>query len=603
MKHPLLSQEEKTRLLSPEALICRLLACWLTVTAVHLIRYGGFDVLTYPEQFRQGQSWLMFLFLFAGLSLLSWLIPRFSCDPAALLASALACTIAAASRKSDFFFLLPLIFGLFFVFLYFESKNRDVLSAIRLGGRTVIVLSAVMATLCFAVMAVIGVLRYKTFFSPNFDFGIFCNMFYHIKETGLPLVSCERDALMSHFAVHLSPICYLILPIYALFPTPSTLAVCQAALLASGAIPLLLIARRKEFSPGLQLFVVGLYCFFPALSMGTFFDFHENCFLAPLLLWTVFFCLEKKRFPALLTALGVCMVKEDAPVYIFILALFLFLGEKDRLFAAVLGLMSAAYFAGAVFLLDRFGLGIMSGRYDNLIADPADGLLGVFKTAWQNPAYVMMWIFKTNDGGADKVVYLLSLLLPLGFLPLCSRKPSRYLLSAPVLINLITAYPYQYQLRFQYHFGILALLFAGLIQNIKEISRSARRVLCSLAACACLVLYCANVVPVLAANVSRYAENRERYHTMEEVLQTIPQDASVAASSFLVPHLANRHEVYEITYHTAPPYPDYVVIDAGDAGAAQTVANYEFLGYVVCGQRDGLVIVLKNEQNPPEAFD
>ncbi|MBQ0009642.1 MAG: DUF2079 domain-containing protein, partial [Ruminococcus sp.] len=453
---------------------------------------------TYPEQFQNGKSWLFFLFLFAGLSLLSWLLPRFSCDSAALLASALACTIAASLRKSDFFFLLTLIFGLFFVFLYFESKNRVLLASIRISDRAAVILSVSMAVLSFAVMAAIGVLRYKTFSSPNFDFGIFCNMFYHMKETGLPLVSCERDALMSHFAVHLSPICYLLLPIYALFPAPPTLVVCQSALLASGAIPLFLIARRQKLSPGLQLFIVGLYSFFPALSMGTFYDFHENCFLAPLLLWTVFFCLEKKRLPAILTALAACMVKEDAPVYVFLLALFLFFGEKDRLFAAVLGMMAAAYFAGAVFLLDRFGLGIMSGRYDNLIADPADGLLGVFKTAWQNPAYVMTWMFKTNDGGSDKLAYLLSLLLPLGFLPLCSGKPSRYLLSSPILINLITAYPYQYQLRFQYHFGILALLFTGLVQNIKEMSHSVRRVLCSLAACACLTLYCANVVPVLA---------------------------------------------------------------------------------------------------------
>ena len=38
--------------------------------------------------------------------------------------------------------------------------------------------------------------------------------------TGLPDVSCERDVLMSHFAVHISPIYYLLLPFYALFPSP-----------------------------------------------------------------------------------------------------------------------------------------------------------------------------------------------------------------------------------------------------------------------------------------------------------------------------------------------------------------------------------------------
>ncbi|MBQ0011018.1 MAG: hypothetical protein KBS76_07970, partial [Ruminococcus sp.] len=78
MKHSPLSPEERTHLISPDSLICRLLACWMAVTAVHLIRYGGFDLITYPEQFQNGKSWLFFLFLFAGLSLLSWLLPRFS---------------------------------------------------------------------------------------------------------------------------------------------------------------------------------------------------------------------------------------------------------------------------------------------------------------------------------------------------------------------------------------------------------------------------------------------------------------------------------------------------------------------------------------------
>jgi hypothetical protein len=52
-------------------------------------------------------------------------------------------------------------------------------------------------------------LRYLNFFTPNFDFGLFCNMFYNMSEGFVPLVTSERDRLLSHFAVHISPIYYL----------------------------------------------------------------------------------------------------------------------------------------------------------------------------------------------------------------------------------------------------------------------------------------------------------------------------------------------------------------------------------------------------------
>ena len=52
--------------------------------------------------------------------------------------------------------------------------------------------------------------------------------------TGLPVTTCERDRVLSHFAVHVSPIYYLFLPFYALFPSPVTLEVLQALLLAFG---------------------------------------------------------------------------------------------------------------------------------------------------------------------------------------------------------------------------------------------------------------------------------------------------------------------------------------------------------------------------------
>ena len=102
------------------------------------------------------------------------------------------------------------------------------------GTRTLAIFTAVCAVTACTVISVIGCLRYKTFSTPNYDFGLFCNMFHNMKETGLPLVTSERDRLLSHFAVHISPIYYLLLPFYWIFPSPLTLQIGQAVALMLG---------------------------------------------------------------------------------------------------------------------------------------------------------------------------------------------------------------------------------------------------------------------------------------------------------------------------------------------------------------------------------
>ena len=87
--------------------------------------------------------------------------------------------------------------------------------------------------------------RVYSFSTPTFDFGIFCQMFYNMKESGLPMTTVERDGLLSHFAVHVSPIYYLLLPFYALVPTPATLQVLQAAVITSAVIPLWKIGKYQ----------------------------------------------------------------------------------------------------------------------------------------------------------------------------------------------------------------------------------------------------------------------------------------------------------------------------------------------------------------------
>ena len=118
------------------------------------------------------------------------------------------------------------------------------------------------------------ILRYRLNYSSAYDFGIFSQMYYYMDQCLQPLTTCERDGLLSHFAVHLSPIFYLLLPFYKLVPSPETLLLFQALLVVSGVIPLCLLGRNMNLGPGPVLVFGLMYICYPAFMGGCFYDFH-----------------------------------------------------------------------------------------------------------------------------------------------------------------------------------------------------------------------------------------------------------------------------------------------------------------------------------------
>ena len=138
-------------------------------------------------------------------------------------------------------------------------------------GEKVLKLSYIIFSLMF-ILFVGGLtsLRYLSYNAPGFDFGIFTQMFNNMKTSFAPNTTCELDYISSHFAVHISPIYYIILPFYFLFPNPITLQIAQSVILASGLIPIYLLCRKFKL-PNFVAFTIGIcYCFYPALSGGCF---------------------------------------------------------------------------------------------------------------------------------------------------------------------------------------------------------------------------------------------------------------------------------------------------------------------------------------------
>ena len=395
--------------------------------------------------------------------------------------------------------------------------------------------------------------RVYSFSTPTFDFGIFCQMFYNMKESGLPMTTVERDGMLSHFAVHVSPIYYLLLPFYALVPTPATLQVLQAAVITSAVIPLWKIGRHHSLTGAQQTLICAVFLLCPAYSGGTSYVIHENCFLTPLLLW-LFYGIDRKNTAITATAaILTLMIKEDAAVYVAIIALWLIVKtvlqfQKMDIRNLVTGIVMLAISLGWFFLvtgyLAKSGDGVMTYRYSNFMYDGSSSLLTVIKSVILNP---MKAVYECVD--IEKLYFIAMTLLPFLGLPLLTRRYERYILLIPyILVNLMSDYQYQHDIFFQYTFGSTAFLVYLAVVNLADIRINWQRVTVLAAAVIVSVACFYKVGPKAIHYPVQAVRYYDFYQNIRDALSEIPDGASVTATTFYTTYLSQREILYDVRY-------------------------------------------------------
>lgn len=586
--------------------IQRFIASWtLTALIILLNTEGDFTLKTYAKN----TNVFLMLAITAGLFVLLTLADKtvrhfmsgiknteagstgqcFHTDDYALAAAMFIYAFILIYRFNDFFFYIGIMCLLTVSGIYFLKTDRLGLNRIKISVWNAAVICGLAAAGCAVFIGGLTSLRYLTYSTPNFDFGIFVNMFHNMRETLLPLTTCERDKLLSHFSVHLSPIYYLILPVYFIFPYAVTLQIAQAVIVTSAVLPLFLIAKKRGLSAKSIAALCVAFCFYPALSGGCFYDIHENCFLVPLILW-MFYFLEIKRYAGLyIFALLTLTVKEDAAVYVAFVAVFLLIDSRDFKRGPVLLIMSIVYFFGAVYYLNVYGEGIMAVRYSNYIVK-GGGLDNILVNLFKNPALLFAESFSN-----EKLVFLLQMFIPTAFLPLITKRISRMTLLFPlILINLMPDYKYQYSIYYQYTFGVTAFLFYAAVLNISEMTAAVRRSLVTLAVTASVMMFNSTVLDKLYY-LNKYKNLKYEIEILNTCIANIPSDASVQATTFLVPQLAQRSLIYEADSQNET---EYLVVDLRyeeDEYIEFLIELYKADGYEIKEYYENIIMVMKKD--------
>lgn len=478
-------------------------------------------------------------------------------------------------------------------------------------------LTIAMAVAMFLLISVWTASKIYCYCVPTYDFGLFAQMFHNMKEMGLPMTTLERDGWMSHFDVHVSPIYYLMLPFYALVPTPATLQVLQAAVMASAALPLWKIGKHHGLSGLQRMLLCALLLVYPAFAGGASYDLHENCFLTALILW-MFYGIDKKN--TVLTSVAAVltlMVKEDAAVYVAVIALWLIVktlvrlknGDKWSLImgAAMLAVSLGWFFAVTSYLAGS-GDGVMTYRYRNFFFDGSTSLITVIKAVLLNP---LKAVYECVD--PEKLKYIVWTMVPLLGLPLLTRRYERYLLLIPyILINLMSDYVYQHDIMFQYNFGSIAFMLYLTAINLSEVKIDRLRTI-ALATAVMLgaVGFAQKIMPEAVRYPKYVHQYRAYYQQIEKTLDTIPEDATVAASAYYTTQLSQRKTIYDVYYCSREHlleseyvalsvklYNDYAkfATPGEDDGFQRLVEYLEENGYELYNSMDGVLVIYRKTQ-------
>lgn len=439
--------------------------------------------------------------------------------------------------------------------------------------------------------------------APSYDFGIFSQMFFYLKKTGLPLTTLERDGLLSHFAVHVSPIYYLLLPFYCLAPTPVTLQVLQAAVITSAVIPLWKIGAHHGLTGPQRTLLCAILLLYPAFSGGTGYDIHENCFLTPLIFWLFYGIDRKNTALTAVSAVLTLMVKEDAAVYVAVIALWLIVktilrfkksNMRQLLTGIILLAASLGWFLAVTGYLARSGDGVMTYRYKNFMYDGSSSLLTVIKAVILDP---MKAVYECVD--KEKLPFIAQTLLPLLGLPLLTRRYERYILLIPyILVNLMSDYQYQHDIFFQYTFGSTAFLLYLTAVNLADWKISGRRIFALCAACVVsAVCFVRMNVPEGISYPAQAVYYQAYYQNIRNALDTVPEDASVTAGTFYTTHLSQREVLYDVRYCSQEHLleTEYVVLSLSSDG--------DYTKYAASGKDNGMENLVKLlEQNGYEEY-
>jgi uncharacterized membrane protein len=387
-----------------------------------------------------------------------------------------------------------------------------------------------LAGVFFVLYGALSVGRHLFGSSTAYDLGIFTQVVRAYAEFRAPVAELKGPGF-NVLGDHFHPLLVVLAPAYRLFPSPVTLLVAQALLLAGSVLPVTRLAVDRLGPRGGAFVGIG-YGLSWGLQQTVKFDFHEVALAVPLLALSVVALAEQRWRAAVLWAAPLVLVKEDLPATVAAIGVYLVLRRRWRLGLAT---VAGAVLAGVLivcWLIPALNPAHRYGYADAVAPDGQPALLRLL-TPEEKPATV------------------LALLAPTLFLAL--RSPLVLLVVPTLGWRFWSTDPYYWGTGFHYSAVLMPIVFVAMIDGLVRLRTSRSPsvawvglVLGRLApvAVAVVAVVATSVLPMRALVRPHELGSARAVAAWDGVLRLIPDGASVAASNSLAPRLVSRCTVY-----------------------------------------------------------
>lgn len=570
-----------------EKVIIRLIMAWILTSLCFFIKSdGNFATAMYAEQINTLMFIcyiVLFFISFCAMGMFKAFIWVETFGPTILIT---IYGIMSVQADTEISYVIGLMIILAVAIMYAINKTR---LFIDLKSSRAVALVYVFAV-CFyiAVTVCICVYRHLSYKSGANSFAIIIQMFHGIRTSFTPGTTLDMQSVASYFMKDFSPIYYLFLPVYCIFPYPITLLVMQVLTVASGIIPVYFLCRKFKLSKSATAAFAIIYALYPALACGCYTDLHVSCFYVPFLLW-LFYFIEKDDLKLIIVmTVLIWFVREDSVIYIASIGLYLMLGKQKYVKGAILTLGSVIFYIVFIRLIKHLGNTAATEGFSNYIVSGEGTLVDVFRNFVVNPGLVIQECFSQG-----KLQFMLFMFLPVGFMAVFGKKITKLILLIPMIfLNLAPDFYEKYSIFYSYAFGVSAILIYMSVSNYSEMEERTKRFLCAVAICASLIFLPTGTFSQTQYIVD-YINNRDAYEEIQEAVKKLPENSSVMASQDFLTHVSARNEVYA---YPSEEDADIIFLDSRDGKYnSDVIEKFRENGYYVKGQKKDLYVIMEKK--------
>lgn len=449
-----------------------------------------------------------------------------------------------------------------------------------------------LAALYFLVYSTLAVLRHRSYHSLGFDLGLFDQVFWNTTQ-GRFFESTMSQALPVPHSIlgdHFSPIFWLVVPFYYVYPHPETLVVIQTLCLALGAWPVYLLAKLKLPAGNAIAWVLAYFLFLP-LAYINLFDFHEVAMAVAPLGFALYFLEAGRRGWFVVSLLVAFLVKEELGLVGVAFGAYTLIGKRDwKLGLGVLAGSVIAFAAIIQLVIPYFASGRSYPYFSVRYADVGGSPAGILHTMVTNPLRIARAVFQ-----AKKMFFVVGIFGPV--LGLSALAGWAALLVLPSLgYLLLSNYEPQYSYVSQYSAPLIPLVIGTSILAMARLRSSWHRPLIAAVLLSSLAFSWAfGNMPFSRKFDPNQFQAEARYAAFTMHLAMIPPDATVSAENGFPSHLAERRYIYDYTFEGVQDA-DWVVLDYAGSGRSidlfnEQVAAVEAKGYQEVASGYGLALL------------